>query len=81
VASRLAEEVVESSGVADASPFVAGDVMVDRCMDSFLEVIEGLESIPLDQLPPQAMRILGRAGSVTLKNGELMRSLIAGSPR
>jgi hypothetical protein len=79
VGSRLAEEVVESSGVEDASPLVEGDAAVDRCLDASLEVIERLENIPLDELQQQAMQVLDMAGSVTLKNGELMRSLLSGA--
>jgi hypothetical protein len=80
VGSRLAEEVVESFGVEDVSPFVEGDVTAERCLDLSLNVIESLEHISPDQLQQEATRVLGLAGSVNLKNGELMRSLISGPP-
>jgi hypothetical protein len=81
VGSRLAEAVVESSGAEDVSPFVEGDAMVDRSLGSSLEVIENLENIPLDRLPQQAMLALEVAGSVNVKNGELMRSLTSDPSR
>ncbi len=76
LASRLTEEVAESSDAGEESPLVEGDSAVERALDSFLGVVEYLRGIPVGDLPQHATKIIGMAGDMNVRNGELMQSLV-----
>ncbi len=76
LASRLAEEVAESSGADEESPLVQGDSAAEGALDSFLEVIDYLRDIRVGDLPQHATKIVGMAGAMNLRNGGLMQSLV-----